>query len=264
MNPRDYWKNNERKTKQIFILILIVFALIGLFLRQIATAPSNNSNLISSPSPSMSASVMPTAVPTPLSKETSSRSTPPAIKKTAQPKVSPTPSKSSAKLVVPEKYVDTIPINELYPFPIVGKQIEAGYYYDNHGACDVVVYDAKGREIFSEQSESGMQILINLQSGDQVQNYCPLIKGLPPIFTGGNIPSGMHIINGDLKPGIYTTSNNCFYWVTKGNAAQEYTRGVTDNNEKRYPSTAGVAFTLSDVNEAVFFHSGCGKINKVG
>ena len=109
----------------------------------------------------------------------------------------------------------------------------------------------------------GVQSIIYLKDGDQIQNLCSLTKGLPSVLTS-SIPTGMHIINGDLRPGSYTTSNNCFYWVTKGKSAMEYTRGVTNNNDQRFSSTAGIAFNLGNIDEAVFFHSGCGVINKIG
>jgi len=194
--------------------------------------------------------------------------TPTPVKITPKPtpvKVTPEPTvKPTKKPATPVKYGNTIPNNEVYPFPVVGKQLDPGYYHNTQGLCDILVYDTKGNEIFSEQSQKGQQIIINLKAGDQVQNYCTLTKGLPTTSIGANIPVGMHIINGDLKPGTYTTSNNCFYWVTKGNSALEYTRGITNNNDQRFSSTAGIAFNLGNIDEAVFFHSGCGVINKIG
>lgn len=224
--------------------------------------------------PQASTTSKPTTKPTPVKvtptpvKATPVKVTPKPtpVKVTPKPTVKPTPKptvKPTTKPVTPVKFGNNLPINDIYPFPIVGKQIEAGYYYNSKGPCSIGVYDSKGQEIFEENTKEGAQSIIYLKNGDQVQNLCPLTKGLPTSITS-SIPTGMHIINGDLKPGIYTTSNNCFYWVTKGKSASEYTRGITNNNDQRFSSTAGIAFTLGNVDEAVFFHSGCGVINKVG
>jgi hypothetical protein len=259
----------RKNNKKIVLGALVFFALLSVVLYQrlsIKNVPSATQDApVAKPTPSKVLPNSPTKAPsTPSSKQTSSRSAAPQIKKTEQPKKFPTSTKSSAKPVTPVKYGNTIPENEVFPFPVVGKQIDEGYYFNNQGLCDILIYDAKGNEKFSEQTQKGQQLIINLKAGDQVQNYCTLTKGLPPVYDGASIPTGMHIINGDLKPGTYTTSNNCFYWVTKGNSAADYTRGITANNDQRYSSTAGAPFILSDINEAVFFHSGCGVINKVG
>jgi len=216
--------------------------------------------ITSSPTPTASPTTEPFFTPDP----TPTASTQPKTKESKSvvtPSATPTPTKTPT---TPVKYGNTIPNNEVYPFPVVGKQLDPGYYHNTQGLCDILVYDTKGNEIFSEQSMKGQQIIINLKAGDQVQNYCTLTKGLPATYIGTNIPVGMHILNGDLKPGTYTTSNNCFYWVTKGKSALEYTRGITNNNDQRFSSTAGIAFNLENIDEAVFFHSGCGVINKIG
>jgi hypothetical protein len=259
----------RKNNKKITLTALVLFALLSVVLYQrlsIKNVPSaTQAAPVAKPTPSKVLPNSPTKAPsTPSSKQTSSRSAAPQIKKTEQPKIFPTSTKSSAKPVTPVKYGNTIPINDIYPFPVVGKQIDAGYYFNNQGGCDIGVYDSNGRELFEENTHIGVQSIIYLKAGEQIQNLCVLTKGLPPIYNGSNIPTGMHIINGDLKPGTYTTGNNCFYWITKGNSAADYTRGITANNDQRYSSTAGVPFILSDINEAVFFHSGCGVINKVG
>jgi hypothetical protein len=261
-------KNN----KKIALAALVLFALLSVVLYQrlgIKNLPSaTQATPVAKPTPSKVLPNSPTKAPsthsTHSSKQTSSHSATPQIKKTEKPKKFPTSTKSSAKPVTPVKYGNIIPENDVFPFPVVGKQIEPGYYYNSQGLCDVLVYDAKGNEIFSEQSQKGQQIIISLKTGDQVQNYCTLTKGLPTAYSGANIPVGMHIINGDLKPGTYTTSNNCSYWVSKGGSASEYTRGISANIEQSFLSNAGVPFTLGNINEAVYFHSGCGVINKVG
>ena len=257
----------HKNNKKIALAALVLFALLSVVLYQrlgIKNVPSaTQAEPVAKPTPSKVLPNSPTKAPsTPSSKQTSSPSATPQIKKTEQPKKFPTSTKSSAKPVTPVKYVNIIPENEVFPFPVVGKQIEPGYYFNSKGPCGIVVFDSKGNDIYTEQSENGMQVIINLKNGDYLQNYCPLTKGLPPMYTGSSIPSGMHIINGDLKPGTYTTSNNCFYWITKGNSAEDYTRGIY--NDQRFVSTAGAPFSLNDVNEAVFFHSSCGVINKVG
>lgn len=257
-------KNN----KKIALAVLVLFALLSVALYQrlgIKNVPSaTQATPVAKPTPSKVLPNSPTKAPsTPSSKQTSSPSATPQIKKTEQPKKFPTSTKSSAKPVTPVKYGNTIPINEIYPFPVVGKQIEPGYYFNSKGPCSIGVYDLKGQELFEENTKEGVQSIIYLKDGDQVQNLCPLTKGLPTSITS-SIPTGMHIINGDLKPGNYTTSNNCFYWITKGNSALDYTRGVTNDNDQRFASTASVVFSIGDINEAVYFHSGCGVINKVG
>lgn len=263
------------KSAKLSLLALSVFLLIfgAVYLISNLNDPQSKGVSVTSvpktPSPTFSAtnstSPTPTAEPTRSESQTPIRSKEPKLEKTKKPKftMTPTPTKSSTKQLVPVKFGNSIPINEIYPFPIVGKQIDPGYYHNSQGACDLLVYDKKGNEIFSEQSGIGQQVIIYLQAEDQVQNYCILKKGLPPIYQGENIPTGMHIINGDLKPGNYTTSNNCFYWITKGNSALDYTRGVTNDNDQRFASTASVVFSIGNINEAVFFHSGCGVITKV-
>jgi hypothetical protein len=259
----------RKNNKKIALAALMLLALLSVVLYQklgIKNVPSaTQATPVAKPTPSKVLPNSPTKAPsTPSSKQTSSRSAAPQIKKTEQPKIFPTSTKSSAKPVTPVKYGNTIPIHEVYPFPVVGKQIAAGYYYNNEGLCDIGVYNSNGQELFEENTHMGAQSIIYLEAGEQIQNLCVLTKGLPPIYSGSNIPTGMHIINGDLKPGTYTTSNNCFYWITKDNSAEDYTRGITTNNDQRFSSVAGVLFSLSDINEAVFFHSGCGEINKVG
>ena len=264
----------ESKSSRVRILVgATVFILLavglyqGLGTKSVTSIPQA-SNSTKSPTP---IKVTPTApvkatpvkvTPTPV------KVTPTPVKVTPKPtpaKVTPKPNVNpTEKPATPIKYGNTIPENEVFPFPVVGKQIDAGYYYNSEGPCDILVYDTKGNEIFSEQSQKGQQTIISLKAGDQVQNYCTLTKGLPSVYNGSNIPVGMHIINGDLKPGTYTASNNCFYWVTKGKSASEYTRGITNNNDQRFSSAAGIAFTLGNMDEAVFFHSGCGVINKIG
>ena len=261
--------NLETKSSRVRILVgATVFILLAVGLYQGFGTKSV------SRTPQASTTSKPTVKPTPVKvtpspvKATPVKVTPTPVKVTPKPtpvKVTPKPTvKPTEKPVTTVKYGNTIPNNEVYPFPIVGKQIDPGYYYNSQGLCDILVYDAKGNEIFSEQSKKGQQIIISLKTGDQVQNYCTLTKGLPTSYTGTNIPVGMHIINGDLKPGTYTTSNNCSYWVSKGGSASEYTRGVSANIEQSFLSNAGAPFTLGNINEAVYFHSSCGTINKVG
>jgi hypothetical protein len=217
---------------------------------------------IISSSPTPDSTPTPESTPTP--DPTPTASTQPKTKKSksvATPSATPTPTK---KPPTPVKYGNTIPENEVFPFPVVGKQIDEGYYYNSKGPCGIVVFDSKGNDIYTEQSNSGGQVIINLKNGDYLQNYCSLTKGLPPVYKGSSIPTGMHIINGDLLPGTYTTSKNCSYWVSKGNSAPEYTRGVSANIEQSYTSNAGIPFTLGNINEAVYFHNSCGVINKIG
>ena len=259
----------RKNNKKIVLGALVFFALLSVVLYQrlsIKNVPSaTQAAPVAKPTPSKVLLNSPTKAPsTPSSKQTSSRSAAPQIKKTEQPKKFPTSTKSSAKPVTPVKYGNTIPENEVFPFPVVGKQIDEGYYYNSKGPCGIVVFDSKGNDIYTEQSKNGGQVIINLKNGDYLQNYCPLTKGLPPVYKGSSIPSGMHIINGDLIPGTYTTSKNCSYWISKGNSAPEYTRGVSANIEQSYTSNAGVPFTLGNINEAIYFHNSCGVINKVG
>jgi len=241
-------------------LLLIVAAALSTFNSRQASTTAKPSN---KPTP---VKVTPTT-PVKVTPTTPVKVTPTPVKVTPKPtpvKVTPKPTvKPTKKPTTPVKYGNTIPENEVFPFPIVGKQIDPGYYHNSKGPCSIGVYDSKGQELFEENTQSGEQSIINLKAGDQIQNLCPLTKGLPTISNSA-IPSGMHIINGDLKPGSYTTSNNCFYWVTKGKSAMEYTRGITNNNDQRFSSTAGIAFNLGNIDEAVFFHSGCGVINKIG
>jgi hypothetical protein len=261
-------KNN----KKIALAALVLFALLSVVLYQrlgIKNLPSApQATPVAKPTPSKVLPNSPTKAPsthsTHSSKQTSSHSATPQIKKTEKPKKFPTSTKSSAKPVTPVKYGNIIPENDVFPFPVVGKQIEPGYYYNVQGSCSIGVFDSKGNDLYDIISKKSEQTIINLKSGDQVQNLCELIKGLPPVYEGSNIPNGMHIINGDLKPGTYTTSNNCSYWVSKGGSASEYTRGISANIEQSFLSNAGVPFTLGNINEAVYFHSGCGVINKVG
>ena len=259
----------RKNNKKIALAALVLFALLSVVLYQrlgIKNVPSaTQAEPVAKPTPSKVLPNAPTKTPstpsTPSSKQTSSPSATPQIKKTEKPKKFPTSTKSSAKPVTPVKFGNNLPINDIYPFPFVGKQIEAGYYYNSKGPCSIGVYNSKGQELFEENTKIGVQSIIYLKDGDQIQNLCSLTKGLPSILTS-SIPTGMHIINGDLKPGSYTTSNNCFYWITKGNSAEDYTRGIY--NDQRFASTAGAPFSLNDVNEAVFFHRSCGVINKVG
>lgn len=256
----------ESKSSRVRILVgATVFILLavglyqGLGTKSVTSIPQA-SNSTKSPTP---IKVTPTA---PV-KATPVKVTPTPVKVTPKPtpaKVTPKPNVNpTEKPATPITYGNTIPVNDTYPFPIVGKQIDPGYYYNSKGPCSIGVYDSKGQELFEENTKEGTQSIIYLKNGDQIQNLCSLTKGLPSILTS-SIPTGMHIINGDLKPGSYTTSNNCFYWVTKGNSAMEYTRGITNNNDQRFSSTAGIAFNLGNIDEAVFFHSGCGVINKIG
>ena len=261
----------RKNNKKIALGALVLFALLSVVLYQrlgIKNVPSaTQAEPVPKPTPSKVLPNAPTKTPstpsTPSSKQTSSPSATPQIKKTEKPKKFPTSTKSSAKPVTPVKFGNNLPINDIYPFPIVGKQIEPGYYYNSKGPCSIGVYDLKGQELFEENTKEGVQSIIYLKNGDQIQNLCPLTKGLPSILTS-SIPTGMHIINEDLKPGTYTTSKNCSYWVTKGNSAMEYTRGISGNIEQSYTSNAGVPFTLGNINEAVYFHNSCGVINKIG
>ena len=261
--------NLETKSSRVRILVgATVFILLAVGLYQGFGTKSV------SRTPQASTTSKPTVKPTPVKvtpspvKATPVKVTPTPVKVTPKPtpvKVTPKPTvKPTEKPVTPVKYGNIIPENEVFPYPVVGKQIDAGYYYNNKGPCGIVVFDSNGNDIYTEQSTNGSQVIVNLKNGDYLQNYCPLTKGLPPVYTGSNIPTGMHIINGDLQPGKYTTSNNCFYWVSKGNSAKEYTRGVTNNIEQRFSSTAGVVLTISNLEEAIYFHSSCGTINKVG
>ena len=249
-------------TGALVILVLILAAIIS----SGHSEPKVSYTSTAQPTMSAQPTIKPTVTP---NVDTFTKS--PAPKPVVTPKVTVTPKptvsgkptlKAKDKPVTPIKFGNTIPIIKSNLLPTAGKEFDPGYYYNAKDGCDVGVYDAKGNEIYSVMTSDNEQSIYFFKAGERVQNFCTLTKGTPPMNEGGDVLSGIHLIGVDIKPGIYTTSSTCHFWI--GNSADNlnYIRSATTGSGQLNSISSGGQITVPDNGGVILFHSECQNITK--